>query len=86
MAKATVCSKEVVLLLLTCCLLLFPMWESVIVQCFVVLCNDLDGKEREREIERERERELFALTSLSSWSQVILCGSSSRCHWFVCIL
>ena len=27
-----------VLLLLTCCLLLLPLWESVIVICFVVRC------------------------------------------------
>ena len=36
MAKAAVCSKVVVLLLLTSCLLLLPLWESVIVLCFVV--------------------------------------------------
>ena len=35
-AKAAVCSKAVVLLLLTFCLLLLPLWESVIVLCFVV--------------------------------------------------
>ena len=29
-------AKAVVLLLFICCLLLFPLWESVIVQCFVV--------------------------------------------------
>ena len=29
-------SKAVVLLLLTICLLLLPLWESVIVLCFVV--------------------------------------------------
>ena len=33
---AAVPSKAVVLLLLTFCLLLFPLWESVIVLCFVV--------------------------------------------------
>ena len=32
----TVRSKAVVLLLLTFCLLLLPLWESVIVLCFVV--------------------------------------------------
>ena len=31
-------SKAVVLLLLTFCLLLLPLWESVIVLCFVVCC------------------------------------------------
>ena len=35
-AKAAVRSKVVVLLLLTFCLLLLPLWESVIVLCFVV--------------------------------------------------
>ena len=36
MAQAAVLSKAVVLLLLTFCLLLLPLWESVIVICFVV--------------------------------------------------
>ena len=36
MAYAAVRSKAVVLLLLTFCLLLLPLWESVIVLCFVV--------------------------------------------------
>ena len=36
MAQAAVRSKAVVLLLLTFCLLLLPLWESVIVLCFVV--------------------------------------------------
>ena len=36
MAWAAVRSKVVVLLLLTFCLLLLPLWESVIVLCFVV--------------------------------------------------
>ena len=35
-ALAAVRSKVVVLLLLTCFLLLLPLWESVIVLCFVV--------------------------------------------------
>ena len=35
-AKAAVRSKAVVLLLLTCCFLLLPLWASVIVLCFVV--------------------------------------------------
>ena len=35
-SKAAVRSKAVVLLLLTFCLLLLPLWESVIVLCFVV--------------------------------------------------
>ena len=36
MAKAAVCSKVVILLFLTCCLLLLPLWESGVVLCFVV--------------------------------------------------
>ena len=46
------CSKAVVLLLLTFCLLLLPLWEFVIVLCFVVrtlcqfrYCNHLYGEE-----------------------------------------
>ena len=35
-AKTAVRSKAVVLLLLTFCLLLLPLWKSVIVLCFVV--------------------------------------------------
>ena len=35
-ALAAVRSKAVVLLLMTFCLLLLPLWESVIVLCFVV--------------------------------------------------
>ena len=36
MAKAVVCSKAVVLLLLTVCLLLLPLCKSVIVLSFVI--------------------------------------------------
>ena len=39
--------------MLTCCLLLLPLWEFIIVLCFVVryfmsllVCNHLDGEER----------------------------------------
>ena len=53
MAWAAVRSKAVVLLLLTFCLLLLPLWESVIVLCFVVryfmsilVLRHLDGEER----------------------------------------
>ena len=35
-ALAAVHSKAVALLLLTCCFLVLPLWESVIVLCFVV--------------------------------------------------
>ena len=38
MAWAAVRSGAVVLLLLAFCLLLLPLWESVIVLCFVVRC------------------------------------------------
>ena len=51
-AWAAVRSEAVVLLLLTFCLLLLPLWESVVVLCFVVhyfmsilMCNHLDGEE-----------------------------------------
>ena len=63
MALAAARSKAVVLLLLNCCLLLFPLWESVIVLCFVVryfMSIILIGK-----------RELVALLRLSSWCLVI---------------
>ena len=56
-----VCSVEVVLLLLTFCLFLLPLWESVTVLCFVVhyvhssIAIILMGK-----------RELVALLNLSS--------------------
>ena len=54
---AVVHSKAVVLLFLTWCLLLLPLWESVIVLCFVV---------RYAIIWMGR-RELVDLLSLSSW-------------------
>ena len=70
-------------LLLTCCLLLLPLWESVIVLCFVVrnfmsllvLQSSWWG----------RESWLPCLVCLPgvSW---LLCGSSARCHGFVCCL
>ena len=63
-AWATVRSKAVVLLLFTCCLLLLPLWESVIVLCFVVrysMAIILMGK-----------RELVALLNLSSWCLVVV--------------
>ena len=71
-AKAAVRSKAVVLLLLTFCLLLLPLWESVIVLCFVVrfsmsiivlisIAIILMGK-----------RELVALLNLSSWCLVMV--------------
>ena len=47
-AQAAVRSKAVVLLLLTCCLMLLPLWDSVIVICFVVrfFMSLFDGEER----------------------------------------
>ena len=48
-----------VLLLLTFCLLLIPLWESVIVLCFV-------------EIILMEKRELIALLNLSSWCLVMV--------------
>ena len=59
---AVVHSKVVVLLLLTWCLLLLPLWESVIVLCFVV---------RYAIIWMGR-RELVDELSLSSWCPVIV--------------
>ena len=38
MAWAVVRSRLVALLLLTCCLLLHPLWGSAVVLCFVVRC------------------------------------------------
>ena len=80
-AQAAVRSKAVVLLLLTFCLLLLPLWESVIVLCFVVryfisiliLQSSWWG----------RGSWLLCLTCLPgvSWW---LSGSSSRCHGVVC--
>ena len=50
-AYTVVRSKAAALSLLIHCLMLLPLWESVIVLCFVVLnfmsilvCNHLDGK------------------------------------------
>ena len=78
---AAVRSKAVVLLLLTFCLLLLPLWVSVIVLCFVVLCfvsilvlqSSRWGKEGW----------LLCLICLPcvSW---LFSGFSSRCHRVVC--
>ena len=70
-------SKAVVLLLLTFCLLLLPLWESVIVLCFVVryfmsilvLQSSWWGRESWLLC-------LICLPGVSWW----LGGSSSRCH------
>ena len=76
-------SKAVVLLLLTFCLLLLPLWESVIVLCFVVryfmsilvLQSSWWGRESWLLC-------LICLPGVSWW----LSGSSSRCHGVVCSL
>ena len=80
-------SKAVVLLLLTFCLLLLPLWESVVVLCFVVryfmsilvLQSSWWGK-----------RELVALLNLSSWCLVMvvwLCLAVPRgCLRFVVVV
>ena len=84
MALATVRSKAVVLLLFAFCLLLLPLWESVIVLCFVaryfmsilVLQSSLWGRES-----------WIALLNLSSWCLVMVeCASSPRCNEVVCSL
>ena len=70
-----------VLLLLTYCLLLLPLWESVIVLCFVVcyfmsilvLQSSWWGRESCLLC-------LIRLPGVSWW----LSGSSSRCHGVVC--
>ena len=75
--------KAVVLLLLTFCLLLLPLWESVIVLCFVlryfisilVLQSSWWGRESWLLF-------LICLLGVSWW----LSGSSSRCHGVVCSL
>ena len=82
MALATALSKAVVLLVLTWCLLLLTLWESVIVLCFVVrhfmsilysFAIILMGK-----------RELVALLSLSSWCLVIVVWLFLAVPW-VCL-
>ena len=70
-----------VLLLLTFCLLLLPLWESVIVLCFVVhysmsilvLQSSFSGRESWLLC-------LICLPGVSWW----LSGSSFWCHGFVC--
>ena len=66
---------------MTYCLLLLPLWESVIVLCFVVryfmsllFCNHFDGEERE----------LFDLLSLSSRCLMIVVWLFLAMPW-VCL-
>ena len=63
-AWAAVRSMAMDLLLLTLCLLLLPLWESVIVLCFVVRYF--------MSILVLQKRELVALLGLSSWSLVMV--------------
>ena len=80
---AAILNPELVLLLLTFCLLLFPLWESVIVICFVVcyfmsilvLQSSWWGRESWLIC-------IKCLPGVSWW----LSGSSSRCHGVVCSL
>ena len=82
-AVADVRSKAVVLLLLIRFWLLPPLWDSVIVLCFVVryfvsilvLQSSWWGK--------ESWLLCFVCLPCVWW---LLCGSSSRCHAFVCSL
>ena len=62
-ASAVVRSKVVVLLLLTFCLLLLPLWESVI----VLFCCTLLYVHSSIAIILIGKRELVALLNLSSW-------------------
>ena len=69
MAWAAVRSKKVVLLLLTFCLLLRPLWESVIVSMF---CCTLNHVHSSIAIILLGKRELVAMLNLSSWCLVMV--------------
>ena len=71
---------SVVLLLLTFCLLLLPLWESVI----ILFCCTLLYVHSSIAIILMGKRALVALLNLSSWCLVMVSGSSSRCHGVVC--
>ena len=81
-AKAAVRSKAVVLLL-TCCLLLLPLWETVIVLCFVVRYFMSILVLQSSWLGRESWLLCFVCLPGVSW---LLCGSSLCCHGFVCSL
>ena len=74
-----------VLLLLTFCLLLLPLWESVIVLCFVAryFMSSIA-------IILMEKRELVALLNLSSWCLVMVEGLflavPRGCLWFVIVV
>ena len=82
---AAVLSKAVVLLMLTFCLLLLLLWESIIVLCFVIryvhssIAVILIVK-----------RELVALLSLSSWCLLMVewlfLAVPWDCLWFVIVV
>ena len=69
MAGAAICSKVVVLLLLTFCLLLLPLWETVILLCF---CCKLLYVHSSIAIILIVKRDLVALLNLSSWCLVMV--------------
>ena len=69
----------VVLLLLTFCLLLLPLWESAIVLCFVVLYVYSSFA-----IILMEKRDLVALLSLSSWCLVMVVWLFLAVPW-VCL-
>ena len=68
-AQAAIRSKAVVPLLLTFCLLLLPLWESVICSMF---CCTLCYVHSSIAIILMGKRELVALLNLSSWCLVIV--------------
>ena len=72
MALAVVCSKVVVLLLLIRCWLLLPVWDSVIVLCFIVPYFALLCVYSSFAIISMGKREPVALLCLSSWCLVIV--------------
>ena len=83
MALAAVRLKAVVLLLLIRCWLLLPLWEYVIVLCFVVRYFASILVLQSSWWRRESWLLCFVCLPGVSW---LLCGSSSRCHGFLCSL
>ena len=77
----------VVLLLLTFCLLLLPLWESVIV---VYFCCMLLYVHSSIAIVLMGKRELVALLNLSSWCLVmverLILAVPQGCLWFVIVV
>ena len=70
MAYDAVHSKAVVLLLLTCFLLLLPLWESLVCNCSMVCCTLL-CVDSSFAIILMGKRKLVALLCLSSWCLVV---------------